>query len=36
MLFERLPVHPREMALDPLGILNDVVEAISRVVPRRQ
>jgi hypothetical protein len=36
VLFERLTVHAGEMACNPLGVLNHVVETVRRVVPRRQ
>lgn len=36
VLFERLTIHAGEIACDPLSILNHMVEAVRRVVPRRQ
>jgi hypothetical protein len=36
VLSERLTVHAGEIACDPLSILNHVVEAVRRVVLRRQ
>jgi len=33
---ERLTVHAGEIACNPLRILNDVVEAVRRIVLRRQ
>jgi hypothetical protein len=36
VLFERLAIHAGEIARDPLRILDHVVEAVRRVVPRRQ
>ena len=36
ILLERVTVQASEIACDPLGILNDVVEAVRRVVLRRQ
>ena len=34
--FKRLTVHAAEMACNPLRVLNDVVEAVRRIVLRRQ
>ena len=36
VLFKRLPIHAGEIARDPLGIVDDVAEAVGRIVPRRQ
>jgi len=36
VLLERLTVQANEITCDPLGVLDDVAEAIRRVVPRRQ
>ena len=36
VLFERLTIHAGEIASDPLGILNHVMEAVLRGMPRRQ
>lgn len=35
-LFKRLVVHAGEMARNPLSVLNDMVEAVRRLVLRRQ
>ena len=36
VLLERLTVQGSEIACDPFGVLNDMVEAVCRIVPRRQ
>ena len=36
VLLKGLTVHTGEIACDPLGILDDVVMAVRRIVPRRQ